>query len=58
MNQDRENARQFLKENADIRTEIDSRLRQGLGLPALERVEAKGKPDKADILQMADKKKA
>src|SRR5467141_1984487 len=31
--QGRETARQFLKDNPDIRTEIDSRLRKGLGLP-------------------------
>jgi recombination protein RecA len=31
--QGRETARQFLKDNPDIRNEIDSRLRKGLGLP-------------------------
>jgi len=36
MGQGRENARQFLKENVDIRNEIESRLRKGLGLPAVE----------------------
>ena len=36
--QGRENARQFLKDNPDIRNEIDSRLRKGLGLPVLETV--------------------
>src|SRR5258708_6360639 len=36
MGQGRENARQFLKDNPDIRTEIDSRLRNGLGLPSVE----------------------
>ena len=33
MGQGRENARQFLKDNHDIRNEIESRLRKGLGLP-------------------------
>src|SRR5881409_225822 len=32
MGQGRENARQFLKDNPDIRAEIDARLRGGLGL--------------------------
>ena len=34
--QGRDNARQFLKDNPDIRREVDTRLRQGLGLPVLE----------------------
>ena len=38
MGQGRENARQFLRENTDIRAEVDSRLRKGLGLPVLERI--------------------
>jgi recombination protein RecA len=58
MGQGRENARQFMKDNADIRAEVDSRLRQGLGLPVLERPEAKAKSEKADVVQIADKKKA
>src|SRR5256886_7798652 len=33
MGQGRENARQFLKDNPDVRAEIDNRLRKGLGLP-------------------------
>src|SRR5712664_1326749 len=37
MGQGRENARQFLKDNPDIRNEVDSRLRKGMGLPLLER---------------------
>src|SRR5512134_1218242 len=36
LGQGRENARQFLKENVDIRNEIDSRIRKGLGLPVVE----------------------
>jgi recombination protein RecA len=55
MGQGRENARQFMKDNPDIRAEIDSRLRQGLGLPVLERIEAKPKGDKADVVQISDK---
>jgi len=57
MGQGRENARQFLKDNHDIRTEVDSRLRKGMGLPAVEqRVEPK--QEKADVVQMPEKKKA
>jgi recombination protein RecA len=58
--QGRENARQFLKENPDIRTEIDSRLRKGLGLPPVEPVAqaAPAKGDKASVLPMPEKKKA
>jgi len=56
MGQGRENARQFLRDNTDIRTEVDARLRKGLGLPVLERVvEAK---EKAEVLPMPEKKKA
>ncbi len=36
MGQGRENARTFLKENKDIRQEIETRLRQGLGLPVID----------------------
>ena len=55
MGQGRENARQFLKENHDIRAEIDSRLRKGMGLPEVSRgVEAK--QEKADVLPMPEKK--
>jgi recombination protein RecA len=58
MGQGRENARQFMKDHPDVRTEVDSRLRQGLGLPVLERAD-KAKADKADVVvQMPDKKKA
>jgi len=64
MGQGRENARQFLKDNPDIRTEIDSRLRKGLGLPTVEpaepaaRAEGAGKGEKAAVLPMPEKKKA
>jgi recombination protein RecA len=64
MGQGRENARQFLKDNTDIRAEVDARLRKGLGLPAVERPAepAKGekpeKGDKAAVLPMPEKKKA
>src|SRR5512134_856886 len=47
--QGRETARQFLKDNHDIRNEVDARLRQGLGLPVLEKVAEK--PDKAAVVQ-------
>src|SRR5512138_182590 len=36
MGQGRDTARQFLRDNKDIRQEIDRRLRQGLGLPAID----------------------
>jgi recombination protein RecA len=60
MGQGRENARQFLRDNTDIRAEVDARLRKGLGLPVLERVvepSREGK-EKAEILPMPEKKKA
>jgi recombination protein RecA len=57
MGQGRENARQFLKDNHDIRNEVDSRLRKGLGLPVLEH-RAEAKQEKADVVQMPEKKKA
>jgi recombination protein RecA len=59
MGQGRENARQFLKDNPDIRNEVDARLRKGLGLPAVERPTSDAaKPDKAAVLPMPEKKKA
>jgi recombination protein RecA len=57
MGQGRENARQFLKDNPDIRNEIDTRIRKGLGLPVLEAV-AERKEKSADVLPMPEKKKA
>ena len=62
MGQGRENARQFLKENKDISQEIESRLRQGLGLPTLEPIHepvaaAGGKSEKGAVLPMPEKKK-
>jgi recombination protein RecA len=57
LGQGRENARQFLKEHLDIRDEIDSRLRKGLGLPAPEPTKAE-KAEKAVVAQMPEKKKA
>jgi recombination protein RecA len=57
MGQGRENARQFLRDNTDIRAEVDARLRKGLGLPVLERVAEKH--EKTDVvLPMPEKKKA
>ncbi len=62
MGQGRENARQFLKDNPDIRNEIDSRLRKGLGLPVLDQPVAapkqEEKSEKASVLPMPEKKKA
>jgi len=62
MGQGRENARAFLKENKDIRHEVESRLRQGLGLPTLEPVPepvaaAVGKSEKGAVLPMPEKKR-
>jgi recombination protein RecA len=57
MGQGRENARQFLKDNPDIRAEVDTRLRKGLGLPVVEK-EAVPRADKAAVLPMPEKKKA
>jgi recombination protein RecA len=56
MGQGRENARQFLKDNTYIRTEIDTRLRKGMGLPVVEKEAPKH--DKADVVPMPEKKKA
>jgi recombination protein RecA len=58
MGQGRENARQFLKDNADIRVEVDQRLRKGLGLPFLEAPPKAEKPEKAEVVPMPEKKKA
>ncbi len=71
LGQGRENARQFLREHADIRYDIDARLRKTLGLPAVERpiaaapkadkpekVEKAEKPEKGSVVQMPEKKKA
>jgi recombination protein RecA len=64
MGQGRENARAFLKENKDIRQEVENRLRQGLGLPVIEPASAPqaaaasgGKGDKGSVVQMPEKKK-
>jgi recombination protein RecA len=53
--QGRENARSFLRDNPDIRNEIDSRLRKGLGLPE---IEFPVRAEKADVVPMPEKKKA
>jgi recombination protein RecA len=69
MGQGRENARQFLKDNVDIRNEVESRLRKGLGLPAVEfpraapaaaKAEAVAaiKGEKGSVVLMPEKKKA
>ena len=67
MGQGRENARQFLKDNKDIRQEVENRLRQGLGLPPIDfgtdaaarrRAAAGGKGEKGSVLPMPEKKKA
>ena len=61
MGQGRENVRQFLKENLDIRQEIENRLRQGLGLPVLDTSPASAPADsgeKGSVVKMPEKKKA
>jgi recombination protein RecA len=58
MGQGRENARQFLKDNPDVRLEVENRLRKGLGLPVLEEPARPEKGEKAAILPMPEKKKA
>jgi recombination protein RecA len=60
MGQGRENARQFLKDNKDIRADVDTRLRKQLGLPVVEHpVEAGAKEkEKTTVLPMPEKKKA
>jgi recombination protein RecA len=63
MGQGRENARAFLKENKDIRQEVENRLRQGLGLAVLEApseahaAAAGAKGEKASVVPMPEKKK-
>jgi len=62
MGQGRENARAFLKENKDIRQEIENRLRQGLGLPmpdlvVAESLAAAGGSRGGAVVQMPEKKK-
>jgi recombination protein RecA len=61
MGQGRENVRQFLKDNLDIRQEIENRLRQGLGLPVLDTSPASAPADsgeKGSVVKMPEKKKA
>ncbi len=58
LGQGRENARQFLKENADVRGEIEVRLRRELGLPVVETAVESPKPEKAAVVPMPEKKKA
>ncbi len=60
MGQGRENARQFLTDNEDIRQEIETRLRQGLGLPVLDAApEASAqRPEKGSVIKMPEKRKA
>jgi recombination protein RecA len=61
MGQGRENARQFLKDNPDVRFEVENRLRKGMGLPVLEDPAAatrSEKGEKAAVLPMPEKKKA
>ena len=65
MGQGRENARQFLKDNKDVRQEIENRLRQGLGLPVIDPTPVAaaaaagggGKSEKGSVLPMPEKKK-
>jgi recombination protein RecA len=59
LGQGRENVRQFLRDNTDIRREIENRLRQGLGLPLFDAPATKAeKGDKGSVVHMPEKKKA
>jgi len=59
LGQGRENVRQFLKDNPDIRQEVETRLRKGLDLPVLEAPGARAeRSDKGSVVQMPEKKKA
>ena len=49
LGQGRENVRQFLISNADIRNEIDTKLRGTLGLPAAETAEKAEKAEKGKV---------
>jgi len=57
MGQGRENARQFLRDNLDVRLEVENRLRKGLGLPVLDEP-APARAEKGAVLPMPEKKKA
>ena len=68
MGQGRENARQFLKDNKDVRNEVENRLRQGMGLPVVDfgpiaaqqqaaAAAGGGKGEKASVVPMPEKKK-
>jgi recombination protein RecA len=60
MGQGRENARQFLKDNKDVRAKVDTAMRKKLGLPVVEPAPA-AKPEKGEkenVLPMPEKKKA
>jgi recombination protein RecA len=56
--QGRENARTFLKEHVDMRKEIDTRIRKGLGLPlpGAETVDAVSAREKAPVVHMPEKR--
>jgi len=59
LGQGRENVRQFLKDNTDIRQEVETRLRKGLGLPVYEApAAAAAEGGKGSVVQMPEKKKA
>jgi recombination protein RecA len=56
MGQGRENARQFLKANPDACSELESRLRKGLGLSAGDAEGETEKADQATVVAMPKKK--
>ena len=67
MGQGRENARQFLKDNKDVRQDVENKLRQGLGLPVVDfgsdaapvaAAAGGGKGEKGSVVPMPEKKKA
>ena len=57
LGQGRENARQFLKDNPDVRASIDARLRKQLGLPALDNGQAAEARDAAKAAPASPEKK-
>jgi recombination protein RecA len=53
--QGRDNAREFLRENAGLSVEIENKVRDSLGIPLLPVAEAEAKAPKAKKADKADK---
>jgi recombination protein RecA len=58
LGQGRENARQFLRNNPDLRGEVEGRLRKGLGLPAPNGAAQPTEDEQPAVVSMREKKKA